>query len=94
MLFQYVIYEDGIASQADDLQLDTFACFLSFLEADSFLAFRVSHVGGRGHELPGKNMTMDMIFQNEMNFASLHKVKVALNMCPETEKWELVSEIR
>jgi hypothetical protein len=44
MLFQYVIYEDCIASQADDLQLDIFACFYHFFKSPSFLPFRVSHV--------------------------------------------------
>ena len=44
MLFQYVIEEDGVASQADDLQLDIFACFYHFFKPASFLAFRVSRL--------------------------------------------------
>jgi hypothetical protein len=43
MLFQYVIEEDGVASQADDLQLDIFACFYYFFKSAEFLPFK-SHV--------------------------------------------------
>jgi hypothetical protein len=44
MLFQYVIEEDGVASQADDLQLDIYACFYHFFKPASFLPFGVSRL--------------------------------------------------
>ena len=36
---------------------------------------------------------MEMTFQYEMKFGSFYRVRVDLNMCPESEKWELVSEM-
>jgi len=59
---------------------------LSFPQAGLISPFQIFTCGGRGHELPGKNMTMDMIFQYEMNFTSLYKVRVAWNMCLESEQ--------